>query len=51
MATKTTLNVQLGTGFWLLIGAILLGLVLWKVLGTDRLASTIRAGWRDAVGK
>jgi len=51
MATTTTINIQLGSAFWLLIALLIVGGVLWSLLGSERLSSTIRGGFQDTFGR
>ena len=49
--TTTTVHIELGTAFWLLMAAIIVGLVLWSVLGSARMASIIRGSVDDTFGR
>ena len=49
--TTTTINIQLGTAFWLLIAVLIVGLVLWSVLGSERMATVIRGSVDDTFGR
>lgn len=51
MTTTTTVHIELGSAFWLLIAAIIGGLVLWSVLGSEKMSRIIQGGWQDAVGR
>jgi hypothetical protein len=51
MVTTTTINIQLGTAFWLLIALLIAGGVLWSVLGSEKLSSAIRGGFQDSFGR
>ena len=48
MATTTTVYIQLGAAFWLLIALLIAGGVLWSLLGSEKLSSAIRSGLQDA---
>jgi len=50
MATTTTINIQLGSAFWLLIAVLIGGLVLWSVVGSEGMSRVIRGGWQDTFG-
>lgn len=51
MATTTTVHIELGATFWLLIALLIAGGVLWVLLGSERLSSVIRGGFQDAFGR
>jgi len=51
MAKTTTINIQLGSAFWLLIAVLIAGGVLWSVLGSEGLSRAIRDGMRDSFGR
>ena len=51
MATTTTVHIELGSTFWLLIAAIIGGLVLWSMLGSEGLSWVVRGGFQDAFGR
>ena len=47
MATTTTINIQLGAAFWLLIAVIIGGLVMWSLLGMEKMSRVINGGLQD----
>ena len=53
--TKTvrtiSIQVQLGTAFWLLAAMLIAGLVLWSVLGSERLIRVIQGSVGDTFGR
>lgn len=44
MATTTTIDIQLGTTFWLLVAVIIIGIVLWFVLGKEGMKKAVEGG-------
>lgn len=51
MTTTMTVNIQLGTAFWLLIAVAIVGLVLWYKLGSEGMSRVLSGGWQDAFGR
>ena len=51
MATTTTVHIELGSTFWLLIAKLIGGLVLWSVLGTEKLSGAIKGGIQDTFSR
>jgi len=51
MATTTTINIQLDSVFWLLIAVLIGGLIMWSLLGSDKLSRAIKGGFQDAFGR
>lgn len=49
--TTTTVHIELGTAFWLLVAVLIAGLVLWSVLGSERMAEVIRGGVEDTFSR
>ena len=51
MSTTTTVNIELGTAFWLLIAVLIGGLILWSKLGADGMSRVIKGGIQDTFSK
>lgn len=48
MTTTTSIHVQLGTTFWLLLFVLIVGIVMWTKLGSEKMGKVLRGGIRDA---
>jgi hypothetical protein len=48
MITTTTINIQLGTAFWLLIAVFVVGIMMWSKLGSEGMSRVLSSGVRDA---
>ena len=44
MTTTTSIHVQLGTAFWLLLFVIIAGIVMWTKLGSEKMGKVLE-GW------
>ena len=42
MTTTTTLHIELGTAFWLLIAVLIGGVILWSKLGSEGITRVIK---------
>jgi hypothetical protein len=51
MTNTTSVHVELGTAFWLLVAVLIGGLVLYSKLGSERMSKVLRSGIGDAFGK
>ena len=51
MATTTTVHIELGTAFWLLIAVLIIGLILWSKLGSEGMSQVIKDGVHDSFGR
>ncbi len=51
MTTTTTVNIELGTAFWLFIAVLIGGLILYSKLGSKGMSKAIRGGINDAFGR
>jgi hypothetical protein len=51
MTTTAMVNVQMGTAFWLMMAAVIGILVLWSVLGSERMAEVVRGSLKDSFGR
>ena len=51
MTTTTTVNIELGTAFWLLLFVLIGGLILWSQLGTEGMNRVLSGGLGDACGR
>lgn len=51
MVTTTTVHIELGTAFWLLIALLIVGGVSWSLLGSEGMSRVIRGGLQDAFGR
>lgn len=49
--TTATVHIELSTAFWLLAALIIAELILWSVLGSEKLIGVIKSGFRDAFGQ
>jgi len=50
MTTTTSIHVQLGTAFWLLLFVSIVGIVMWTKLGSEKMTKVLSSGIRDAFG-
>ena len=50
MATTTTVHIELGAAFWLLIAVLVCGLILWSKLGSEGMSRVLSGGVSDAFG-
>ena len=50
MAT-TSINVQLGTAFWLMVFILIIGIVMWTKLGSEKMSKVLSGGIRDAFNR
>lgn len=50
MTTTTTIDIQLGTAFWLLLFFLIVGMVVWAKLGSEKMGKIVPGGWKDALG-
>lgn len=48
MTTTTTVHVELGTAFWLLTFVLIVGIVMWVKLGSEKMTKVISGGMGDA---
>ncbi|MFC1918583.1 hypothetical protein ACFLWW_01220 [Chloroflexota bacterium] len=51
MTTTTTVNIELGTAFWLLIAVVISGLILYSKLGSEGMSKVLSGGLSDAFGR
>jgi hypothetical protein len=51
MTTTTSIHVQLGTAFWLLVFALIVGIAMWAKLGSENMSKVLSGGIRDAFQK
>ena len=51
MTTTTSIHVQLGTAFWLLLFVIIAGIVMWAKLGSEKMSKVLSGGIRDAFNR
>ena len=51
VTTTTSIHVQLGTAFWILLTVLIVGGVMWVKLGSDKMGKVISEGIGDAFGK
>ncbi len=51
MTTTTSIHVQLGTAFWLLLFALIIGIVMWAKLGSEKVGKVLSGGIGDAFGR
>ncbi len=51
MTTTTTVHIELGAAFWLLMAVIIGALVLWLKLGSEGMSRVLGDGVKDAFGR
>ena len=51
MTTTTSIHVQLGTAFWLLLFVLIIGIVMWTKLGSEKMGKVLSGGIGDAFGR
>ncbi len=51
MATTTSIHIQLGTAFWLLLFVLIVGIVMWTKLGSEKMSKVLSGGIRDAFNR
>lgn len=51
MATTTTVHVELGAAFWLLMFVLIGGILLYLKLGSERMSRVLSGGLSDAFGR
>ncbi|MFC1953513.1 hypothetical protein ACFLWR_05230 [Chloroflexota bacterium] len=49
--TTTSIHVQLGTAFWLMLFVVIIGMVMWAKLGGEKMGKVISGGIGDAFGR
>ena len=50
MTTTTSIHVQLGTAFWLMVFVLIVGIIMWAKLGSEKMSKVLSGGIRDAFG-
>jgi hypothetical protein len=51
MTTATSIHIQLGTAFWLMLFVLIVGIVLWAKLGSEKMSKVLGGGIRDVLNK
>ena len=51
MTITTSIHVQLGTGFWLIVFVLIVGIVMWVKLGSEKMSKVLSGGIRDAFNR
>jgi len=51
MTTTTSIHVQLGTAFWLMVFVLIMGIVMWAKLGSEKMSKVLSGGIRDAFNR
>jgi hypothetical protein len=51
MTTTTSVHVELGTVFWLLVAVLIGGLVLYSKLGSEKIGKVLSGGIGNALRK
>jgi len=51
MVTTTSIHVQLGTAFWLMVFVLIVGIVMWAKLGSEKMSKVLSGGISDAFGR
>ncbi|MFC1918528.1 hypothetical protein ACFLWW_00935 [Chloroflexota bacterium] len=49
--TTTTVSIEFGTAFWLMLFVLITGLILWSKLGSEAMSRVIRGGVHDAFAR
>ncbi len=44
MTTTTSIHVQLGTAFWLMLFVLIAGIVMWTKLGSEKMGKVLSGG-------
>ena len=48
MPTTASVHVELGTAFWLMVFVLIVGIVMWAKLGSEKISKMLSSGIRDA---
>jgi hypothetical protein len=51
MATTTTVHIEMGTAFWLLMAVIIGAIILWLKLGSEGMGRVLSNGVKDTFGR
>lgn len=51
MTATTTISIQPGTAFWLLLFVLIVGMVMRVTLGNEKMDKIMPGGWQDAFGR
>ena len=51
ITTTTSIHVQLGTAFWLMVVVLIIGLVMWAKLGSEKMGKVLSGGIGDAFNR
>ncbi len=51
MTTTTSIHVQLGTAFWLMLFVLIVGITMWAKLGSEKMSKVLSGGIRDAFNR
>jgi len=51
MTTTTTVLIELGTAFWLLVTVIIRGMILWSKFGSEGMSRVFSSGVHDTFGR
>ena len=51
MTTTTTVHIELGTAFWLLVAVMIGGMILWSKLGSEGMSRVFTTGVTDAFNR
>ena len=51
MTTTTSIHIELGAIFWLLLFMIIVGIVMWTKLGSEKMSKVLSSGINDVVGR
>ena len=49
--TTTSIHIQLGTAFWLMAFVLIVGIVMWTKLGSEKMSKVLSSGIRDAFNR
>ena len=50
MATNMNINIELGSTFWLLLLVLITGLILWRMLGSERCSEALLRSFEGPQG-
>ena len=51
MTTTTSIHVQLGAAFWLMVFVLIVGIVMWTKLGSEKMSRVLSSGIGDAFNR
>ena len=51
MTALTSIHIQLGTAFWLMLFVLIIGSVMWAKLGSEKMGKVLSGGIGNAFGR